>query len=135
MVGHHPVEPALALEVVVVEVRPRPARHDLLVHAGGHHHDPRGSRALQTLEKQVGQQEVTDVVGAEGELEPLGRELWAVLERHQTGVLDQEVEREPELVEGGGKRADRGERREVQLQALDLRAGDRAANGLAGCLT
>jgi len=75
-----------------------------------------GGRALEVLEHQPAEQEVAEVVGAHGELEPVGREA-RLLGRGQVDrrVGDERVEAAARGAERVDERADRVERGEVEV--------------------
>src|SRR5688572_5021614 len=83
---------------------------------GGEDDDARRSARTQSVEDEIGEEEVTEMVDAEGRLEPLLGLL--PLLQHQTGVEDEHID---PLRKRLRKCADRREGRKVEREDVDGR--------------
>ena len=91
-----------------------------LVGDAGHHHHTGVIHRQKVVQQQPGEREVTEVVGAELQLEPVGgRRLGRV---HHAGVVDQQVDARVGGGEFDSRRAHRGQRAEVQFVHGDVSA-------------
>jgi hypothetical protein len=121
-----PPGPVGALALEVVEANAPDA-----VHGAAHGHHPRARGRQQQVQQEPGQREVAEVVGAELHLEAVGRE--GARDRHDPGVVHQQVQGGVALAEGVGEGAHGGEAREVQGERLHrIRRGREGGDLLLG---
>ena len=105
-----PVVAVFPLQIVEVDRGAEPVARA----ADGHH--PRTSDRQQVVQQQPGQREVTEMVGAELQFEPVGGELLG--SPHHPGVVDQQIDARVGRAQRRGGGAHRVQRAEVEfLQA------------------
>jgi hypothetical protein len=96
-------------------------------------HDPRSGHGGHPVEQETGPGEVPEVVGAELQLEAVGRRPTGRV--HDTGVVDQQVDPPVATAESLGRDPDRIERRQIEMLELELgprhRCGDVVEGGAA----